>query len=33
VLRDDKRFPLMRLDLATRREPVLQAEGVALPEV
>lgn len=34
VLREDRRFPLMRLDLATLREPVvLQAEAVALPGV
>jgi hypothetical protein len=32
VIREDERFPLMRLDLATRRDPVLQAEAVALSE-
>jgi hypothetical protein len=34
VLREDRRFPLMRLDLATGREPVvLQAEAAALPGI
>lgn len=32
VIREDRRFPLMRLELTTPREPAVQAEAVALPE-
>jgi GNAT superfamily N-acetyltransferase len=33
VIRDDSRFPLMRLELTPGREPAVEAEAVALPEV
>lgn len=32
VIREDRRFPLMRLELGTRREPAAQAGAVSLPE-
>lgn len=33
VIREDQRFPLMRLTLGTRTEPAVQAGAVSLPEL
>lgn len=32
VIREDRRFPLMRLELASRRDPAVRATAVAVPE-